>query len=272
MRRLFLFLNISILLFTASILSAGEQNTREVRVDNEHIQTFRDRLGRWIVPGRESLTRIASRFGTTVNEIREINTGASGNTGNYIFVPMGKDVYKSLIAEGHGRRIYKINDGRLLWPVEEPGYTSRFGRRWDQMHTGLDFSCGVMSVVVAAQDGVVDKVGWMGSYGKMVVLQHESGLESRYAHNTFLLVEPGEKVKQGQIIALSGNTGRSTGPHVHFEVRYLGVALDPEDFLPYGLSNPGLVKRESLPEQRAVADNEVDESAMANTGTKPLQP
>ena len=253
-----------VLFLAGALISTGaaERDYREVRVDNESIQTYRNHLGRWLIPGRESLSSLAGRFGVTTREILDINDGSYNPTG-FIFVPMSQEVYRNLVEEGHGRRIYQIESGRVLWPLEDPGYTSRYGRRWDQMHTGLDFSCAINSVVVAAQDGVVEKVGWMGSYGKMVILVHENGLETRYAHNNTLLLREGEHVKQGQVISFSGNTGRSTGPHMHFEVRYLGVAMDPEDFLPYGLANPGLVRRESIPSDRPVADNETEKSALA---------
>ena len=170
---------------------------------------------------------------------------------------MGKEYYQELLNRGQGRRIMQLHPRKFLWPVDSPSYTSRFGMRRGVLHAGLDIACPVNTVVLAAYDGEVTRSGWFGGLGNAISILHPNGLESWYAHNTSVLLKRGEKVKRGQIIAFSGNTGRSTGPHVHFEVRFQSVPLNPEDFLQYGLVQPSLIMREGpLPGQ------EIRESAM----------
>lgn len=100
-----------------------------------------------------------------------------------------------------------------------------------QYHAGLDFSARVGANVMATADGIVTWSGNKGAYGKVIELEHETGLSTKYAHLSKLNVKVGEKVRRGQIIGLVGNTGRSTGPHLHYEVRLRGVAQNPQRFL-----------------------------------------
>ncbi len=118
-----------------------------------------------------------------------------------------------------------------IMPMDEGRFTSGFGMRWGRMHSGLDFGVSIGTRVNAARDGVVTLADEVGSYGNVVFISHENGEETRYAHLSEWLVEPGQEVKQGDQIALSGNTGRSTGPHLHFEIRVDGEAINPWDRL-----------------------------------------
>ena len=105
--------------------------------------------------------------------------------------------------------------------------------RWGgTYHRGVDIAADSGSIVLAAQGGVVTKTGSRGGYGIVVSIQHEEGYTTSYAHLSDHLVRTGDQVRKGQIIALSGNSGRSTGPHLHFEVECGSIVLDPEDFLP----------------------------------------
>lgn len=106
--------------------------------------------------------------------------------------------------------------------------TSRFGPRRSGFHHGLDLRAPVGTPVYAAQAGVVTFAGWRNNiYGNFVIIDHGGGLVTRYAHNSRVLVRRGQRVDKGSVIALSGNTGRSTGPHIHFEVMRNGKAIDP---------------------------------------------
>ena len=117
---------------------------------------------------------------------------------------------------------------------------SGFGFRTDPftgrpaLHTGLDFPADIGTAIHAAAGGVVQTVEWHPAYGHMVEIEHGNGLVTRYAHTSKVFVKPGDLVKRGQVIAAVGTTGRSTGPHLHFEVLVEGVPQDPDKFLAGG--------------------------------------
>jgi murein DD-endopeptidase MepM/ murein hydrolase activator NlpD len=119
------------------------------------------------------------------------------------------------------------------YPVK--GYVSRSFRPDDEnphvRHFGVDLAVSVGTPVIATADGEVTFAGWDSTFGWKVVLEHTDGLETIYGHNDSLLVQVGDMMKFGQTIAISGNTGISTAPHVHYEIRRYGVAVDPEDYL-----------------------------------------
>lgn len=124
------------------------------------------------------------------------------------------------------------SDGKAARPV--PGrLTSRFGVRrhpllgYSRMHRGVDFAAAHGAPVVAASAGRVVGAGWAGGYGRQVRLLHGDGLSSSYSHLSQFAVSPGGFVRAGQVIGYAGSSGVSTGPHVHYEVRRNGVALDP---------------------------------------------
>ncbi len=106
-----------------------------------------------------------------------------------------------------------------------------FTGRW-QRHNGVDLAASAGSAVFPAKAGSVVSSGWEGGYGRMVVIRHDDGLETRYAHLSKSLVKAGDTVEAGQPIAEVGSTGRSTGPHLHFEVRRNGRAIDPNPYIP----------------------------------------
>jgi murein DD-endopeptidase MepM/ murein hydrolase activator NlpD len=125
------------------------------------------------------------------------------------------------------------------WPVHGP-QSSGFGMRESpidgepRFHPGLDLVVGPGTLVRATREGVVTMAGPDGNYGLVVMVRHAAGFETLYAHNSQLLVRAGQYVERGQPVARSGNTGASTGPHVHYEVHYQGTAIDPEPFLEAG--------------------------------------
>lgn len=126
--------------------------------------------------------------------------------------------------------------GKMAWPA--PGVTritSPFGYRIHpilkvkKLHTGIDIGAPSGTTIVAANGGTVIKAGWNNSYGNMVMIDHGGGIVTLYAHNSKLLVKKGDVVSRGQAISKSGSTGRSTGPHLHFEVRVNGDYKNPKD-------------------------------------------
>lgn len=137
----------------------------------------------------------------------------------------------------------RYNNGALGWPV--PGWynvTSGYGNRYHpifkhwSMHTGIDIGCPYGTNIVSAGDGVVLFAGWYSSgygnvYGNVVIVDHGGGLATFYAHNSKVVVSPGQNVKKGQVIAKAGSTGLSTGPHLHFETRINGNHRNPWNYL-----------------------------------------
>ncbi len=154
------------------------------------------------------------------------------------------------------RQLYRINITRTqvdhlnrtlaLVPYRKPvigevEFTSGFGVRTDPflgrpaMHTGLDFRASTGDPVRATANGKVASSGWAGGYGRMVEIDHGNGLSTRYGHLSEINVKVGDVVKIGQVIGAVGSTGRSTGPHLHYETRIDGEAVDPQKFLRAGV-------------------------------------
>jgi murein DD-endopeptidase MepM/ murein hydrolase activator NlpD len=122
----------------------------------------------------------------------------------------------------------------------EPDLSSGFGVRADPflgkpaMHSGLDFRSEAGSPVRATANGTVESAGWSGNYGKLIEIDHGNGMSTRYGHLSEIEVKAGQQIRTGQIIGRVGSTGRSTGPHLHYETRIDGDAVDPQKFLRAG--------------------------------------
>lgn len=170
--------------------------------------------------------------------------------GPYVPVKLGPD------AGPFERQLYRINLTRAqidrlnrtlaLVPYRKPvigeiEFTSGFGVRADPflgrpaMHTGLDFRAATGDPVRATANGKVVSSGWSGGYGRMVEIDHGNGLSTRYGHLSDINVKVGDSVRIGQVIGTVGSTGRSTGPHLHYETRIDGDAVDPQKFLRAGV-------------------------------------
>jgi murein DD-endopeptidase MepM/ murein hydrolase activator NlpD len=131
--------------------------------------------------------------------------------------------------------VYK--GGRMGWPSGATTLTSYFGYRVHpifgtrKLHSGVDIGAPAGTPIYAAADGIVVTAGWTGGYGKAVIIDHGNGIATLYGHSSALYVSPGQPVKRGQLIAATGSTGFSTGPHLHFEVRVNGTPVDPLAYL-----------------------------------------
>ncbi len=128
--------------------------------------------------------------------------------------------------------------GQFAWPsAASTRVTSEFGNRLHpilkvyKLHTGIDIGAAAGTNVLAANSGTVIKAGWNNSYGNVIMIDHGGGIVTLYAHNSKLLVTTGDVIARGQVIALVGSTGNSTGPHIHFEVRVNGEYQNPRNWL-----------------------------------------
>lgn len=109
--------------------------------------------------------------------------------------------------------------------------SSNFGARWGEIHHGIDIASNVGDPIGAALDGIVKETSYNSVYGNMIVVDHGGGIETIYGHCSKVLVKPGQKIKRGDIIGKVGTTGRSTGPHLHFELRVNGTAINPNKYI-----------------------------------------
>lgn len=126
-----------------------------------------------------------------------------------------------------------ITPPTYIKPLSGGRFTSGFGRRWGRLHKGVDFACPVGTTLYASSAGTVISAGYSKGYGYNVLISHPDGKMTRYAHCSKLLVQAGQYVEQGETIAKSGNTGNSTGPHVHFEIYVNGVPVNPMQYISY---------------------------------------
>ncbi len=153
--------------------------------------------------------------------------------------PAGDQEFRAIF--NSWKRLDQIGQGVVAIPSAKPvaeySYTSGFGVRTDPfrhsaaMHAGMDLAAPIGTPVYATADGVVSFTGWMGGYGNLVEIAHGKAIETRYGHLSRIIVKPNTPVKRGQLIALMGSTGRSTGSHLHYEIRIDGRAVNPAPFI-----------------------------------------
>ena len=197
----------------------------------------------------ETLTTISAQGGHLLATIHALNPGLQGEDlqpGTRVKLPMPDRNNQHLAARpgmaglswpnqtlaGHQQGLRF--DTRWSWPTLSGLVTSGYGWRWGRMHNGIDISDHVGTPVLAAADGQVKRASWHhNGYGYLVELTHSDGSLTRYAHNSRILVKPGQTVRRGQVISEIGCTGICTGPHLHFEIHPTGRgAADPIALLP----------------------------------------
>lgn len=192
----------------------------------------------------DTLAQIALEYQSTVNKIMNANRRDSANDiaiGELLIIPdavirapqavrqSGQQniitrLKNALVPSPSGRRAGR---GLFIWPTSASRITQYFSWR----HTGVDIAGPPTNRIYAAGDGRVIFAGWAGGYGLSVVVDHGSGIKTRYGHSRLLYVRSGDYVSQGQTIAMVGNTGRSTGPHVHFEVIKNNIRVNPFGYI-----------------------------------------
>jgi len=174
------------------------------------------------IESEADLEALANRYHTTVTEILKQNSTTTLRLGATM------TIQESFI---ESKGISRGGETSWSWPVNGVK-SSDYGWRNGDFHHGLDIATPTGSLIRAARAGKVTKTGWLGVYGLTVMVDHGNGVQTLYAHNSKLLVKVGDQVVGGEGISLSGNTGNSTGPHLHFEIRANGKTVDPEDYLP----------------------------------------
>ena len=194
----------------------------------------------------DTIGRLAQIYDTTAQEIINVNNLSSAGTiaiGEQLIIPGTKVVAKAPVKSATPSSYSAIevikdivsskkpigSSSKMLWPTEGSRITQYFS--WQ--HNGLDIANKVGTPIYAADSGVVELAlgGWNGGYGNTILLNHGGGKKTRYGHASKLLVKKGEEVEKGQVIALMGSTGRSTGSHLHFEVVINGTRYNPLNYI-----------------------------------------
>lgn len=192
-------------------------------------------LRRHIVVQGDSLWELAARYGIDMEELLGANPDVDNpghlQIGQELVIPHGSSAVVAAAASAPKMDPDLSLGGLFTWPVIAP-VSSPFGPRWGRNHNGVDLAANQGDPIKAARDGQVLLAGVVTGYGQTVVLSHTDGTRTLYAHASKLLVKAGQTVKQGQVIALVGSTGNSTGPHLHFEIIVSDRPRDPLAYLP----------------------------------------
>jgi len=228
---------------------AAKHAVQELAVEREQILARNDeiltQLEDAVSVSVEPLDEVFRSVGMNPDDVLEtIREGYSGQGGP--LTPMGRSTRgdaaltnsetkaNQIIVTLDQMNTYRIAMEKLplAMPVKDSfRYTSGFGRRWGRAHEGIDMAAPVGTPIHATGDGVVTFAGRQGAYGNLIKIEHELGVETRYGHLSRIRVKVGQRVSQGDLIGAMGNTGRSTGPHLHYEVRMKGRAVDPMSFI-----------------------------------------
>ena len=222
-----------------ALLHADEMAAQIKYLEDRNEQIFRQ-LEEAMTISVEPLDKMFRAAGLNTDSLLdEVRRGYSGQGGPLMplsFSTRGEDPSADalranrILNQMDRLNLYRIAAQKAPFAVPLKGsfrYTSGFGMRWGRMHKGTDFAAPHGTPIYATADGVVIHAGWQSGYGRMVKIKHEFGIETRYAHNSKLFVKTGQRVSRGQKIAAMGNTGRSTGTHLHYEVRVGGKAVNP---------------------------------------------
>lgn len=201
---------------------------KDLKIDEELKITPGNSISYRVVKG-DSLSGIAIKFEKTVEELKTTNNLASNTI----------RLNQTLIINNPKIDLAKISKNKkefdVYWPVPWKGITSPFGRRFHPVlkrwigHMGVDLRAHYVDVK-SSESGTIKYAGWMSGYGKIIIIRHSKGYETRYAHLNKIKVNKGQRVARGQLIAESGKTGRVTGPHLHYEIRKNGTPINPMKF------------------------------------------
>jgi len=222
-----------------ALLQADEMAARIQLMEDQNEQIFRqleEAMSISVEPLDKMFTAAGLNTDTLINSVRQGYSGQGGPLMPLSFSTRGEvasaDTLRAnrILDQMDKLNLYRIAATRapFAMPVKNSfRYTSGFGMRWGRMHSGTDFAAPHGTPIYSTADGVVVHAGWQSGYGRLVKIQHEFGIETRYAHMSKIRVKKGQRVSRGDRIGDMGNTGRSTGTHLHYEVRVGGKAVNP---------------------------------------------
>ncbi len=198
--------------------------TKKIEHDNDYVSSPDEYVGTHTVidEGRDGLVEIRA-------EVEKVN-GKVVNTEIFEETTIIEPI-RGTLTKGTKRLPITTATGTFEYPVIYFTLTSPFGYRWGRLHKGIDMAGPIGTPILAADGGRVTQAGWDGAYGYSVMIDHGNGYTTKYAHCNQLYVEVGQDVAQYEQIAEIGNTGNSTGPHCHFEIREWGMPRNPMDYL-----------------------------------------
>ncbi len=217
----------------------------ERRLIEERNDEIFDTLEGAVTISMEPLDRMFKKAGMNPDDIlAQIRKGYSGTGGPLLPVALSSKGSEALAGDGARAmgilnrldelNMYRIAVDKLPFDVPLRGgyrFTSPFGYRWGRLHAGIDLAGPVGLDIHAPADGVVTEAGWENGYGQVIKLRHDFGVSTVYGHLSKIRVSVGQKVSRGQVIGDTGNTGRSTGPHLHYEIRVGGSPINPMTFI-----------------------------------------
>lgn len=195
-----------------------QQYTEEYNLDTEYIE-----VDSWYT----SQKQVVQEAQTGVHDVVASVTFSNG-------AEVSRTIEQDNVIEEPVAKVVKVGTKEapsFIKPLNGGSFSSSFGSRWGRKHKGVDWSCSVGTNIYASCGGTVSYAGWQNGFGNTIVISHGNGLKTRYAHLSKITVSSGEKVSQGERIGLSGNTGNSTGPHLHFEILLDGEQVNPMNYL-----------------------------------------
>lgn len=223
----------------SALIRAAEMQAEIEAMENKNDRIFRQ-LEEAMTVSVKPLDKMFKAAGMNPDTIlRQVRKGYSGQGGPLTpisFTTRGAaptldaERANTILGQMDRLNLYRIAAQKAPFasPLKDPfRFTSGFGHRWGRLHAGTDFAAPHGTPIYATADGVVTHAGWSSGYGRLVKIQHEFGIETRYAHQSKIRVKVGQRVSRGERIGDMGNTGRSTGTHLHYEVRVGGKPVNP---------------------------------------------
>jgi murein DD-endopeptidase MepM/ murein hydrolase activator NlpD len=228
-------------------ITQAEELELELRLQQERNDQIFRQLEEAMLVSVEPLDRMFRAAGmnpdTLISQVRQGYSGTGGPLTPIQFSTRGQEpdpdaLRANAILTAMDRiNLYRIAAEKVPFsmPVRSNfRFTSGFGQRWGRLHAGTDFAGPIGTPVYATADGVVTHAGWSSGYGRLIKIQHDFGIETRYAHLNAMDVRVGQRVSRGDRIGALGNSGRSTGPHLHYEVRESGNPVNPMNYIRAG--------------------------------------